>query len=201
MATEMNRFVRALVHSCCVFVLVLASSCDSQRPEIQTLGFLEDYAQLAPGREGQASLIYIDGDADFSIYSSILIEPVVAWPESSGEPAAASRILAEELDAALRRELAHEFELVEQPRAGTLRLRAALASASDSTLVLEIEILDDSSGARLVAAVDHRESDTPNGTVDSASQPENWAVLIRNRLATFRQFDAAAHAREVAEAP
>ena len=191
----MNRKLRVLFSVSSAFVLVFASACSSSGPGVQTLGFLDDYSLLAPGREGQASLIYIDADADFSIYSGILIEPVVAWAGPGGEVAGSTRSLTGDLGVALRRELAREFELVEEPRAGTLRLRTALARAAGSRLVLEVELLDATSGQRVVAAVDQRKIDAGG----SATQTNAWAVLIRNRLASFRQFDAAARARKAGE--
>lgn len=187
-----NQTLRALLHICGGLLLVLASACASHGPEPQTLGFLDDYEQLSPGRKGQASLIYIDGEADFSVYSAILIEPVVAWPGSPDQPAAATRERATNLDEALRRELALEYNLVEQPGPGAMQLRTALASTRGSYLILEVELLDAASGRRLVAAVDHRQLES----TDSSSQTDAWAVLIRNRLASFRQFDAAWRARE-----
>ena len=198
MNTKTNPTLRALFRFCASFLLALASACASHGPDIQTLGFLGDYGQLSPGLEGQASLIYIDGEADFSIYSAIFVEPVVAWAKPGGAPSAATQQLAKNLDGSLRRELAREFDLVDQPRAGALQLRAALAALADeadSHLVLEVELLDGQSGARLVAAVDHREIEAAG----SAPQTDAWAVLIRNRLASFRQFDAAARAREASE--
>jgi hypothetical protein len=191
----MNRKLRVLFSVSSAFALVFASACSSSGPGVQTLGFLDDYSLLAPGREGQASLIYIDAEADFSIYSGILIEPVVAWAGPGGEVAGSTRNLAGDLGVALRRELAREFEIFEQPRAGTLRLRTALAPAAGSHLVLEVELLDATSGQRVVAAVDQRKIDAG----DSATQTNAWAILIRNRLASFRQFDAAARAREAGE--
>jgi len=199
------------------FLLGVASACtDSEndagpvsRPsaaevpaeDVETLGFLERYEQLAPGLKGQASLIYIDGEADFSAFSAILVEPVVAWEGPGGASPEASRARAQALDAGLRRELAREFELVDRPGAGTLRLRAALASRADSHLVLEVEMLDAMSGERVIAAVDHRTLDATSDHVDSANPIEQWPVIIRNRLGAFRQFDAAARAREAGEKP
>jgi hypothetical protein len=197
MDPDTSRRHRALFRLCGGLLLVLASACASHGPEIQTLGFLEDYRQLSPGREGQASLIYIDGEADFSIYSAILIQSVVAWPGPDGQPAAATQALAANLDEDLRRELAREFDLVDQPGAGVLQLRTALASEADSHLVLEVELLDAESGQRLVAAVDRHKLET----VDAVSQTDAWAALIRNRLASFRQFDSAWRTRESEAAP
>lgn len=197
MDTNKSRTLRTLFRFCAGLLLVLASACASHRPEIQTLGFLEDYGQLSPGHEGQASLIYIDGEADFSAYSKILIEPVVAWPGPDGQPASATRELAKNLDEDLRRELAREFDLVDQAGAGALQLRTALASEEGSHLVLEVELLDAANGQRLVAAVDRRKYES----TDSIAQTDAWAVLIRDRLASFRQFDSAWRAREAEAAP
>jgi hypothetical protein len=73
-----------------------------------------------------------------------------------------------------------------------MQLRTALASTNGSWLILEVELLDAASGRRLVAAVDHQKLES----TDSSIQTDAWAVLIRNRLASFRQFDAAWRARE-----
>ena len=99
------------------------------------------------------------------------------------------------LGESLRRELAREFTIVDQPRAGVLQLRSALSAEVDSDLTLEVELLDGGTGARVVAAVDRQELDPEAST----PQTDAWAVLIRNRLASFRQFDAAARAREAAD--
>lgn len=194
MVTIASHTFRALFCFCGGLLLVLVTACTSHGPEIRTLGFLEDYGQLSPGHKGQASLIYIDGEADFSIYSAILVEPVVAWPRPDGPPTAATQELATNLDEDLRRELAREFDLVDQPGAGALLLRTALASEEGSHFVLEVELLDSLSGQRLVAAVDRRKL----RSADSASQTDAWAVLIRDRLASFRQFDSAWRARQAA---
>jgi hypothetical protein len=184
--------------------LVLGASlaCSARSPRVHTLGFLGDYAGLAPGHRGQASLIFIDAEADFARYSALRIEPVVAWAWPDGDPAEVTASLAQALDAALRRELSREFELVDEPRGGTLRLRTALASKGETHLVLEAELLDSATGSRLVAAVDDRDLDATKGAGSAREQTERWAVRIRDRLATFRQFDEAAQAREaLSEAP
>ena len=185
------------------FVIVAVGACSSlgskPEPEIQTLGFLDDYSQLEPGRAGQASLIHISDEADFSGYSAILVEPVVAWGRAGVEPTDATRELAKSLDASLRREFALAFELVDRPRAGALEMRSALASDPDSHLVLEVEILDGATGERVIAASDRRPIQSNSEDVGSANPLEEWPVLIRNRLATLRQFDAAARVREEGE--
>lgn len=171
-------------------LLGLGSRCESG--DVETLGFLGDYSGLRPGGVGQANLIYIDGDADFSLYSTIVVEPIVAWAGSQPEAGVETKELAGKLEADLRRELAHEFEVVDDARADSMRLRAALAGDRSDVILLEIELLEAHSGRRLVAAVDQRR--IPVG--ERARQPAMWAVLIRDRLAAFRRFDAAHRARE-----
>ena len=117
--------------------------------------------------------------------------------QPGSKPAGATRVRATNFDEALRRELALEFDLVQQPGPGALQLRAALASTKGSYLILEVELLDAVSGQRLVAAVDRQKLES----TDSSTQTHAWAVLIRNRLASFRQFDSAWRAREAGAAP
>lgn len=179
-----------------LLALCLSSACNTTAaPGVERLGFLDDYSQLAEGRPGQASLIYIDGEVDFSLYSKMWIETVVAWAPPGAEPTPTTRELANHLDEDLRRELAREFELVDETREGAFRMRAALAAPTDTHVTLEVEILDATSGKRIVAAVDSR--DIPK--TDRTKQTDAWATLIRNRLASFRQFDAAARARAESE--
>ena len=198
----MNRAPRTGLVLATIFALLGFAACASKGPEVETLGFLEDYAQLSPGRSGQASLIFIDSGADFSAYSAILVEPVVGWAGADGEVSDSVIALAQHFDMDLRRELAHEFEVVDEPRADALRLRAALASRGGSNsggvsaLVVEVEVLDSVSGSRVVAAVDHRAVEAAG----AESVTNAWAMLIRHRLAVFREFDSAAKAREAEKA-
>jgi len=207
MKTRRKRAFHASLGLCSGCLLILATACDSDSldtgmvADIQTLGFLEDYEQLSLGREGQASLIYIAAEADFSGYSAFVIDPVVVRTlspgESAGELSATTQEMAKDFEAALRRELAHEFEIVDQPRAGALRMRAALAASGDSRLILEAELLDGGTGTRVVALVDDRTIEADG----AADQVGAWAARTRDRLAMFRQFDSALRAREAVDAP
>jgi hypothetical protein len=177
--------------------LILASACTTQEGGVPTLGFIGDYADLSPGRGDQASLVFIDPEADFSAYSAILVEPVAAraWPSSAS--AESSQDLAKAFDRALRRELAVEFDLAEMSGTGVLRLLSALASHGDQ-LVLELEVQDAPTRRRLIAVVDQRSVTSSEAKSNAESQVNRWATLARDRLATFRDFDAAAHARDAA---
>jgi len=175
---------------------IVGLACAGSGPSpatLQTLGFLEDYEQLAPGRGDQARLIFIDFAADFSLYEQVIVDRVVAWQGGAQEKRLAARF-----DAALREQLATEFDVVEASGPGTLRLRCAVAMKTSSLLGVEVEILDAVSGARLVAAVDERSVsgvDHERARAQQEAELARWAGVIRTRLAAFRSFDAAHRAR------
>ena len=159
------------------------------KASVQTLGFLESYAQLEPGRAGQARLLFIDYAVDFSGFERMIVDPVVAWQGGEREER-----LAQSFEAALREQLAGEFDLVETAQPGTLRLRSAVAMKTPSLLGIEVEVLDAASGARLVAAVDERPVsgvDHDRARAQREAELARWAGVIRTRLAAFRSFDAA----------
>ncbi len=60
-----------------VTLVALLVGCAGAKP--LTTGFLGDYSQLKPGRGDQARLIYIDRDANFARYESVIVDRVVAW--------------------------------------------------------------------------------------------------------------------------
>jgi hypothetical protein len=191
----MTRIFLALPIALAILSILGGVGCVFQGPKVEKLGFLNDYTQMSPGRAGQTNLVFIDGEADFSTYSKIVVDPVFAWAMPGDEPTEATRALAKHFDEDLRRELALEFEVVDEPSAGTLLLRSALASRDGLSAVLEVEILDGETERRVITAVDQR--DLEQGHV--AIQTDAWAVLIRNRLATFRQFDAATRLRNAGD--
>jgi hypothetical protein len=173
---------------------------------VEPSGFLGDYSQLKPGRGDQAQLIYIDPEADFSPYQRVLVEPVEVWQRAAGSDAPAGELasLADDLGSALRKQLALEFELVDSPGPGTLRIRTAITQVRMSGASIEIEILDAESGRRLVAAADARGEVGPRaGRADATGEWTNarqdfefWAQRARDRLAAFRSFDAAEAAHD-----
>ncbi len=190
--------------------LVALSACGSAPPAVETSGFLGDYSQLEKGRGDQAQLVYINPGANFARYDRILLDPVVVW---TGEQAATSdasaedlQALADSLGAALREQLQLEFELVESPGPGTLRLRSALTAVRESGASIEIEILDAASGERLVAVADARgDADEAGGGkrkwANAHEAFDYWANRARARLAAFRRFDAAEAAHDEAAEP
>ncbi len=164
---------------------------------VEPSGFLGDYSQLKPGRGDQAQLVYINPEADFSPYERVLVEPVMVWERTAGSDASEEELgsLADDLGSALRKELELEFDLVESPGAGTLRIRTAITHVWESGASIEIEILDAESGQRLVAVADARgeaggPSDSARDWASAREAFEFWAHRARVRLAAFRSFDA-----------
>jgi hypothetical protein len=175
---------------------------------VEPSGFLGDYSQLKPGRADQAQLVYIDSAADFSAYERVQLEPVEVWQRAGGSDAPSGELasLAADLESALRKQLALEFELVDSPGPGTLRIRTALTQVRKSGASIELEILDAESGRRLIAVADARGEVGGGGdsTGDWASARqafEFWAQRARDRLAAFRSFDASEAAHDSSAEP
>ena len=174
-------------------------------PPGESAGFLGDTSQLRPGRGDQAQLIYIDPEADFSPYLNVIVDPVVVWrgkgSDFSGVTPEELDSLARELESSMREQLAHEFHVLDEPAPGTLRLRIALVELKSSggsgadvvgSVALELEILDAVSGRRLVAVADSRGQGAADAdATDVRAAFDEWARRARDRLATFRDFDAA----------
>ena len=179
--------------------LIAAAGC-ADPAKAPSSGFLGDYSQLRPGRGDQAQLVYVDVEADFSGYTKILVDRPVVW---HGRDGAASQVNPEELarmadylGEALRAQLASEFEVVERPESGTLQIRSAITGATESSISVEVEVLDALSQRRLIAAVDTRGSIRERDWGDVRKTLDFWAGRVRERLAAFRRFDATESAFE-----
>jgi hypothetical protein len=188
----------------------LAACSADAPPTVEPSGFLGDYSQLEKGRGDQAQLVYINPEAHFAGYDKLLIEPVVVWQAGQAAPAGPSakelQGLADDLGAALRRQLQLEFRLVDDPGPGTLQLRAAITAVREPDVSIELELLDAASGERLVAVADARGDARDGGAGERGWTSVHeafdfWASRARARLAAFRRFDAAEAAHEAAAEP
>ena len=128
--------------------LLLAGGCASSGPtqqdkgrNLDLTGFLKDYSKLRPGGEGKALLTYRNPRADFSRYDKVLIEPVSIWAGDDSAlqdvPVPEQQLLVDYLDAAIRNELAKDYEIVSRPHSGTLRIRIAITEAEGSSVVAD----------------------------------------------------------------
>jgi hypothetical protein len=92
---------------------------------------------LHPGKEGQAALVYINPNADWSKYTKIMLQPVQYWDNSdSTEPIADEQKLVTYFHNQLQTTLQKNFTLVDQPGPDVLVLYVALINATSATPVL-----------------------------------------------------------------
>jgi len=100
-------------------------------------GFLGDYSQLKPGKEGQAALVYLNPAAQWSKYNKIIIEPVQFWAAPDTQvPPSDQEVLASYFYNALKENLQKHFTLVDKPGPDVMKLQTALTDATASTPVL-----------------------------------------------------------------
>ena len=180
------RMVRAAL-ACAAALFAVGCGSGDER-SVARSAFLGDVSQLEPGKGDEPSLLYISDTADFSAYECVVIDPVTVWHASGSSPdrlpGAELRALAERLESAIRRRMQGSiFEVVDEPRAGTLRILVGThrgwarsdearprASArcdrghhresrhQDPAVpgALELEVVDAFTGERLAAAIDDR---------------------------------------------
>ncbi|HOO21907.1 MAG TPA: DUF3313 domain-containing protein [Kiritimatiellia bacterium] len=126
-----------------LLVAVTGLSCTStyQVRNAPASGFLGDYSQLERGGRGRPLLIYRDPAADFTAYKRIQIDPVAGY---IGAHSRLQKIAPEDrqalLDyfhATLRKRLAEDYELVNEPGPGVLRLRVAVTDAQGSKVAMD----------------------------------------------------------------
>jgi len=106
---------------------------------VRSSGFMSDYSMLRRGDEGEAISVYWNDEADFNVYTKMLIEPVTIWANPDSElsevPADERQELANAFHAALQDALSEDFEIVRVPGPNTIRLRVALTEAVASSPV------------------------------------------------------------------
>jgi hypothetical protein len=176
---------------------------------VERSAFLGDVSQLEPGKGDEPSLLYISPTADFSAYERVVIDPVTVWHASGSSPDRLPgdelRALAERFESAiLTRMQVSIFEVVDEPRTGTLRIRApftergrvwtkldlarphgAIADTTENLGAemleflrgaLELEVVDAVTGERLAAAIDDRLVAAPGEEVGDrlASDTVSW---------------------------
>jgi Protein of unknown function (DUF3313) len=92
---------------------------------------------LQPGKEGQAPMVYINPNADWSKYTKIMLQPVQYWDNSdSKEPIADEQKLVTYFHNQLQETLQKNFTMVDQPGQNVLVLYVALINATSATPVL-----------------------------------------------------------------
>jgi hypothetical protein len=131
-----------LVPLCFAFLILAACPTTRQAGSVEKSGFLGDYSILKEGKDGRALLYYRNPDTDFTKYDKILLDPITLWRPPDTDLAKLDEDDAQRLGLLLYRkvksELIKDYEFVDEPGPGVLRLRLAITEASDANAPLNL---------------------------------------------------------------
>ena len=102
-------------------------------------GFLGDYSDLKKGEKGEARLIYIKPNVTWTRwarYKAVMIDSVTFWhgeDDTSVSPEDQQK-LTDHLYQALHKQLSKDYEIVDKPGPGVLRIRAAITQAKGANV-------------------------------------------------------------------
>jgi hypothetical protein len=124
---------------------LLASGCATtyQANEVEPAGFLGNYSTLKEGGDDQALLVYYHPDLNnvCKNYNKVLLEPITMWVKDESSVADVSaedqQNLKAYLQQSIKKALSSDYQLVTQPGAGVLRVRAAITEAEGSWVALD----------------------------------------------------------------
>ena len=131
------------VTAAAILITGLLTGCQGthEARSVKTVGFLQDYEQLKPGKDGGARLAYVNPKTDFAKYHSILLDPVKLYVAEGSfyinSSTEARQSLVNYLDASIRKELEGSFPFVEKPGPGVMRFRIAITDAQGSNVVTD----------------------------------------------------------------
>ena len=131
--------VSFLIAACSETVQGSTSPFRSDAPPPAPTGFLgNDYSLLKPGEKGQALLVYLNPDAQWSQYNKILLEPAEFWDSSDSKVSPADQqMLTSYFNNVLKEELEKKgFAIVDQGGPGVIELQVALINTTTATPVL-----------------------------------------------------------------
>ncbi len=121
-------------------LFIAGCSTTHQARSVTTSGFLDNYAQLKEGEDGQAVLRYVRPGVNWASYNKIIIDPVMVYAGPKSDLASANQeqrqALASYFMATLKENLSQDFKLVNSPGPGVLRVRAAITDADSSMVML-----------------------------------------------------------------
>jgi hypothetical protein len=144
MTVSSSNIRRNLLYTSTAALMVLAAvACAPSRQSrgpVAESGFLRNYSQLKPGKEGQMQLVYINHSVDWNHYTAAQFESVTLWPGKNGKLASLSpqdqQMLADRLYKAVYDAVSKEIKMVKGPGPGVARLRVALTEAEPTNVPL-----------------------------------------------------------------
>jgi len=116
-----------------IFLLVVALTlhgCATKTASVDFSGFLGTYTGLRPSPDESGAWSYRKPNANFKIYTKIILDPLVIWPSQHSPYGGVDALTAWKLALAFQdrmsQALAGGYRIVNQPGPGVLRLRTAL---------------------------------------------------------------------------
>ena len=123
-------------------LLALLGGCaeTKQAKNVKESGFLGDYSRLQPGAKDEALLRYRNPAADVTKYNKVIIAPVKIFkPEdASPEEVADLEKLAGNFNAYLTEALGKDYQIVQTPGPGTMKVETAITGASKSGRTMDL---------------------------------------------------------------
>ena len=122
---------------CGLSLALAACATTRQTRSVEPRGFLRDYTQLQKGEVDEAQLRYINPNANFSQYDSIILDSVTIWHDDETEEIsqADQQMLTDYLYTALHEQLSQDYRMVVIPGPGVMRVRAAITEGKGSRVV------------------------------------------------------------------
>ena len=123
-----------------MLVGMMAGCSVTQKESVQRVGnsgFLGDTSMLTPGDKEQASLRYVNPNAQWTKYNKVLLEPVTFWGDDKTKISAKDQqMLCNFLQEQLYQQLSTKYQMVTEPGEGVMRFQVALVDAESATPVL-----------------------------------------------------------------
>jgi len=120
-------------------LLINGCAVTKQAKRVETSGFISDYTKLKPGKEDRSLLHYENPDASWADYDKVILDPirVYASPKSGmgNVPREELQSIVDYFDASVRASLSNDYEIVNKPGPGTMRIRIALTDAEASSKI------------------------------------------------------------------
>lgn len=132
-----NWLLRVVLLSALALLIGCTTSQSKQARTVEKSGFLGDYSMLSPGGEGEALLFYENPEANWPSYNKIFLAPVAYYGGRETYPKGFTRAdlqkLVNRFYYILYNDLAEDYQMVDEPAPGTLRIQVALTSVGESS--------------------------------------------------------------------
>ncbi|RPI44163.1 MAG: DUF3313 domain-containing protein [Betaproteobacteria bacterium] len=174
------------------FTAGVAGAQEPAASKPQYSGFLNDYSKLQPAADREGVQLFLDRSRDYRSYTKVMFDPVEVYltpnPDYKGLQPDALKRMTDTFQSAFKKALGSDYQVVDAPGPGVLRVRAAItgvqatkpplgatdfipikaifnigraaagASPQVAEMTAEMEVLDEK-GARVAAAVATRKGD------------------------------------------